>query len=307
MQLSFALFILVDAYQSCDEELRLKIDEIPDVKIGFTRFISGMIMHIMTNEEMKNGMRMMKYAANHWWKFKYHRIAFLAGFFQFTALFAIALCNYLVITISTTTLDIAKDFTALLIIADFDEIFGKRASKLVLNLIEESDYKDLFKIETTTSKDAKYYQQHPDNKFLMHEDEVYEKMVKRRIQKNEEIKRLEQVENDKRDKEEQDGSQGKKTNAQEKPKKSGKYLVDTYPFNRPKILHIAFSSRSFENKVFFSIYKFFRFIHVTIWFYFFPFIALVLTYMLPLYWKAKERDIETEEAVIGNKPEPVCI
>ena len=141
----------------------------------------------------------------------------------------------------------------------------------------------------------------------MHEDEVYEKMVKRRIQKNEEIKRLEQVENDKRDKEEQDGSQGKKTNAQEKPKKSGKYLVDTYPFNRPKILHIAFSSRSFENKVFFSIYKFFRFIHVTIWFYFFPFIALVLTYMLPLYWKAKERDIETEEAVIGNKPEPVCI
>ena len=40
-----------------------------------------MIMHIVTNEEMKNGMRMMKYASNHWWKFKYHRIAFLTGFF----------------------------------------------------------------------------------------------------------------------------------------------------------------------------------------------------------------------------------
>ena len=81
MQIAFSGFILFDSVQSCDEELLIKLDSIPDVKIGFTRFISGMIMHIMTNEEMKNGMRMMKYAANHWWKFKYHRIAFLAGFF----------------------------------------------------------------------------------------------------------------------------------------------------------------------------------------------------------------------------------
>ena len=271
-----------------------------------------MIMHIMTNEEMKNGLRMMKYASNHWWKFKYHRIAFLAGLFQFTALLAIALCNYLVITISTTTIDVAKDFTALLIIADFDEIFGKRASRLILNLIEEGDYKDLFKIETTTSKDAKMFQQHPDNKFLMHKDEVYEKMVERRIEKNEEIERLEQEQKAKRDKKAREGDQDKKTNccAQKKPKKKGKYLVDTYPFNRPKVLHISFPSRSFENKVFFSIYKFIRFIHVTIWFYFFPFIALVLTYMLPLYRKANEEEtneVETNEEVIKKLPGSVCI
>ena len=85
-------------------------------------------MHVITNMEMKNGMRMMKYSANHWWKFKFHRTAFLTGLFQFTALFIIAIINYLVITISTTVIDIAKDFTALLIIAEFDDIFGNRGS-----------------------------------------------------------------------------------------------------------------------------------------------------------------------------------
>ena len=184
MQIAFSGFILFDSVQSCDEELLIKLDSIPDVKIGFTRFISGMIMHIMTNEEMKNGMRMMKYAANHWWKFKYHRIAFLSGLFQFTALFVIALCNYLVITISTTTIDIAKDFTALLIIADFDEIFGKRASRLILDLISDEDYEELFKIETTTSKDARMFGGLKENRFLMYKDPVYDKMKKSRQEKN---------------------------------------------------------------------------------------------------------------------------
>ena len=37
---------------------------------------------------------------------------------------AITLINFLVIMISGEILDIAKDFTALMIIADFDNIFG---------------------------------------------------------------------------------------------------------------------------------------------------------------------------------------
>ena len=160
MQITFSVFILVDSRRSCNEELTIKLETIPDLKIGFTRFIAGMIMHIITNEEMKNGMRMMKYASNHWWKFKFHRTAFLAGFFQFSALLIIAVVNYLVITISTTTIDIAKDFTSLLIIAQFDDIFGSRASKFVSDLISNEDYDSLFKIETTTSTDAAFFQGH---------------------------------------------------------------------------------------------------------------------------------------------------
>ena len=80
-QITFSAFILVDAVQSDDEEIRIKLDRIPEIKIGFIRFIAGMIMHVITNIEMKSGMRMMKYSANHWWKFKNHRVAFLTGLF----------------------------------------------------------------------------------------------------------------------------------------------------------------------------------------------------------------------------------
>ena len=37
----------------------------------------------------------------------------------------ITIINYFVIAVSGTVIDVAKDFTALLIIADFDDIFGE--------------------------------------------------------------------------------------------------------------------------------------------------------------------------------------
>lgn len=69
-------------------------------------------------------MKMMKYAANHWWKFKHHRVAFTVGFLQTTALWLITMVNYFVVMISGSVIDVMKDFTALLIIAEFDNIFG---------------------------------------------------------------------------------------------------------------------------------------------------------------------------------------
>ena len=133
-------------------------------------------MHIVTNEEMKNGMRMMKYSVNHWWKFKFHRVAYVTGFFQLSSIFIIALCNYLVITISTTVIDIAKDFTALLIIGQFDDIFGARGSPLVNSLVTEAEYADLFRIETTTSYDAHNWGPGKEDRFILAPDPVYENM-----------------------------------------------------------------------------------------------------------------------------------
>ena len=55
--------------------------------------------------------------------------------------------------ISGEILDIAKDFTALMIIADFDNIFGtfegsNELPKLILN---EDEYDSLFTVEKTSS------------------------------------------------------------------------------------------------------------------------------------------------------------
>ena len=67
---------------------------------------------------------MIKYSVNHPWKFSNPKLAFTSGFLQVVAMVLISLINYAVIATSETVIDVAKDFTALMIIADFDDIFG---------------------------------------------------------------------------------------------------------------------------------------------------------------------------------------
>ena len=144
------MFILIDAED-------IGFSEPPNVEIGFSRFIAAMVMHIVSNDEIYNGMKMMKYSVNHPWKFSNPQMAFTSGFLQVFSMALISVINYLVINQSTKVIDIAKDFTALMIIADFDDIFGggmdqEKAKTVCLD--EEGIYKKIFTIETTTSKDA---------------------------------------------------------------------------------------------------------------------------------------------------------
>ena len=114
-------------------------------------------MHVIVCGEISNGLKMMKYSANHWWKFSNPRLAFLAGFLQVSALFLIAVINYLVVTISNNVLDVAKDFTALLIIAEFDDILATLTDIYASHYepsFDAMEYEDMMKVETTTSRSA---------------------------------------------------------------------------------------------------------------------------------------------------------
>ena len=117
-QVTFSILIILEA------DFKISELEVPTLKIGFTRLIAGMIMHVIVCGEISNGLKMMKYAANHWWKFSNPRLAWLTGFLQASALVLIAFINYLVVTVSDNVLDVAKDFTALLIISEFDDILA---------------------------------------------------------------------------------------------------------------------------------------------------------------------------------------
>ena len=101
---------------------------------------------------------MMKYSVNHYWKFDNYKLAFLPGFLQVIAMMTITLINFFVIMISPNILDIAKDFTALMIISDFDNIFGtfEGSDALPKKIISEKEYeKLLFTIEKTSSSLSK--------------------------------------------------------------------------------------------------------------------------------------------------------
>ena len=71
-------------------------------------------------------------------------------------MFLITIINYMVITIEEDVISVAKDFTALLIVADFDDIFAMMGggSERAIKIIEEQIYRPLFLREVTTSKDA---------------------------------------------------------------------------------------------------------------------------------------------------------
>ena len=145
-------------------------------------------MHVIVNGEISSGLRMMKYAANHWWKFSNPRLAWLAGFLQAFALILIALINYLVVTISNEVLDVAKDFTALLIIAEFDDILADLTttySKLSEPAVDAKKYEGLLKIETTTSDEATQ----TANKKLA-KDTTWERINRRRALAREGIEKL---------------------------------------------------------------------------------------------------------------------
>ena len=89
-QISFGLYIIVDAL--LDD--KFKFEEAPELKVGLTRFICGIIMHMQCNEEFANGMLIMKYAINHHWKFSNYRMAFLPGFLQVLSMTLITFINY---------------------------------------------------------------------------------------------------------------------------------------------------------------------------------------------------------------------
>ena len=99
----------------------------------------------------------MKYATNHAWKFRDYKTAFTAGFLQAISAMVITSVNYLVILSACDALELAKDFTALMVIAQIDNYFYD-ASRLTLlkNILDyqADDYEELFNIETTTSVDA---------------------------------------------------------------------------------------------------------------------------------------------------------
>jgi len=162
----------------------LQLDEIPDLKIGFTRFIGGMVMHVLVSEEIQNGLKMMKYSSNHWWKFKNARLAWFSGLLQVTALLLVAFVNYFVVAISADVLELAKDFTALMIIGEFDdkmsgisEIYaGNEEISLEVIDEQEKDYFDMLKIEVTTSNRLNEGRAN----FRMEKDEVFEKINERR-------------------------------------------------------------------------------------------------------------------------------
>ena len=157
----------------------------------------------------------------------------------------------------SAVIDVAKDFTALLIIADFDDFFGDNiedeSSKMVCQQ-QDGAYADLFLIQTTTSLSAKgaaNCRRNRDkiNEFINHQRRL--KTISRPYDSD--FKPM-------------------------KPTKGGKETIF-----RPLCVRLDYRVREPLNKVLYATYRVLRVVHVSVYFYSFPFLFLVALYLVPVY------------------------
>jgi len=98
------------------------------------------MMHVAMTTELKDGMAKMKFVVNHYWRFESPYIAFFTGFGQALMIVLVTSLNYIVIiAMSETVVDIAKDFLALMVISEFDNFFyaeHNSASEISKKIIE---------------------------------------------------------------------------------------------------------------------------------------------------------------------------
>ena len=160
----------------------------------------------------------------------------------------------MVITISDSVIDIAKDFTALMIIADFDNIFGSLGGgqEKAISIISDPMYDELFTVEVTTSKDAQ-----GEGNSEMKEDPVIEKINKRRAKLRQKME--------------------ERLRATEYPNMED-YKRYKAPVKRWTMVGIHNGMRTPSNNVLFKIYKAIRRFHVSVWFYPFPFIVMIVMF-----------------------------
>ena len=99
----------------------------------------------------------MKYSVNHPWKFINYRHAFLSGFLQINMVIGVEIVNFLAVLDQSTFSDIVMNFTALVIISEFDDFFYSTFDDSDLKNVcsnTDSAYQNLLIIRRTSSSDA---------------------------------------------------------------------------------------------------------------------------------------------------------
>ena len=61
-------------------------------------------------------------------------------------------------------------------------------------------------------------------------------------------------------------------------------------------MKVGYSERTWGNKILYLIYKLFRIMLVSFWFYFVPFVAMFASYAIPAYMKANYPESESSDA-----------
>ena len=153
----FLLLHYTEDYWKANEAIK----ELPTSLMVLCRTFLAIIMHILLDVDIKQGLNMMKFASNHTWKFRNWYLAFSIGFVQLSlAIVAEYMAIHIILSVDTY-IDAVKDFVALMVVNDFDNYFFSYLNKEdIYKLITQESLQvgsmtlslnDLLRIEITTS------------------------------------------------------------------------------------------------------------------------------------------------------------
>lgn len=122
--------------------------------IVVARFICAVVLHMALQDEIKQGLDVMKYTLNHSWRFDNWHLAFLCGFLQTIVIVCVEVVNFIAIMSSQEITSVVMNFLALVVISEFDDFFYQALNSEDNIYLSEPGFADIFKIERTTSRRA---------------------------------------------------------------------------------------------------------------------------------------------------------
>jgi len=245
------IFLFLEVLNPTGDSYKQLLKFPPNLSVLLSQFLCAWILHMSLQDELKQGMLFMKYAVNHPKFFRSPSVAFTSGLIQTLVVMLVEMANIIVILAAPDVIEVILNFIAIAIIADFDD-FVFTVIKYDHNrksLLESDDVDDnLLEIYHTTSRHAPF----------ANNEKIEVPTIDNRVPDEKEIA---------------------------KKARRNKNIVYVDLHMEKRLIRVNFwKDRDCCNKFMRMIYCILRLVYVALWFYFVPFLVLLMCYVVPRYY-----------------------
>jgi hypothetical protein len=110
----------------------------PDsIEIVVAKFVSAIVLHWICLPKIQSSLEQMKFVVNHSYRFETPFAAYMGAFLCLTAMVAVEMLNMFSLLSVMDLFEFIRDFTALVVIADFDKLMSLTLKEDCLKLLSQ--------------------------------------------------------------------------------------------------------------------------------------------------------------------------
>jgi hypothetical protein len=125
------------------------------VNLYLAKFVCGLALHLLLQENQVQGLLMMKHAVNHSYKFENYGLVSALCLSSSLIAYACEILNFVVLISVPTVMDAINSFVALYIIAELDKVYFKVMMSTAVEHLDEETIEVLTIRHCTSSVDAR--------------------------------------------------------------------------------------------------------------------------------------------------------